>query len=640
MSKRKNYWHGIQGVLGLTALVISLAACGTPAPTAIPSDPNPLTAQTAVSGLTGQYFDNADFTGASQTRVDTSISFNWGSTAPITGIQPTGYSVRWTGQIVPEFNEEYTFYVTSSDGARLMVNGKVLVNNWTDHASTVNSDKITLKAGVKYDLRLEYYRNATNPGAVKLEWSSLSRARAVVPASALLSTGSNASLAMAVLSADPDFMRLNVQPNQADAFASVSAAGSFLVAREGTTKNLLAANIVGNSITHIFRYTQVGSDLQVYELKQKTIPVPVTLGSLTTLTGVLTDQQRTDLGIKLFPLVSKREIQAPVAGLQPASFGGTLRPKVIEFLFNNAYFMSAFPPPSACASCQDLADNYRKTIGRMVAGVVELGISAAGFAIPSSAVGLTTAFNWIVGGTPSLFGLIDFGYGFLDYAPDRDAYMQCIAGTYKDYPTDTQPRPGCKPVLDPEPQAIVVNAAIGSSGSKPITFGAKNIVSGSLFGSYTYVGAFGAGIGSYTNNPGSGSIGLRPGESMSVTLAYQCPAVPKVISGTFTVTSNATKPSVSSSVKIDCGIKTAITVSSIYYDSYFKNFVVWSGNINGVYGSSKTGITGFKTQDEAFAWFKADSTTRFATNNPILTFDLIPSSSTAGVSYAYVSRLN
>ena len=29
---------------------------------------------------------------------------------------------------------------------------------------------VVLQANTKYDIRLEYYRNATNPGTIKLEW--------------------------------------------------------------------------------------------------------------------------------------------------------------------------------------------------------------------------------------------------------------------------------------------------------------------------------------------------------------------------------------------------------------------------------------------------------------------------------------
>ncbi len=75
-----------------------------------------------------------------------------------------------------------------------MVNGQVLVNNWTDHTSTMNSGTVTLQANTKYDIRLEYYRNATNSSVVKLEWQSASRARQVVPTGNLFPTNLDGEL--------------------------------------------------------------------------------------------------------------------------------------------------------------------------------------------------------------------------------------------------------------------------------------------------------------------------------------------------------------------------------------------------------------------------------------------------------------
>jgi PA14 domain len=129
------------------------------------------------SGLTGEYFDNIDFTGTKQTRVDATIDSTWGTTAPIARIASDSYSVRWTGQIQPAFTEEYTFSLTSSGQARLMINGVVLVNNWTEHASKVDTGKVSLQANTKYDIRLEYARNAVHPAQVKLEWQSASQAK-------------------------------------------------------------------------------------------------------------------------------------------------------------------------------------------------------------------------------------------------------------------------------------------------------------------------------------------------------------------------------------------------------------------------------------------------------------------------------
>ena len=74
------------------------------------------------TGLTGEYFDNSDFTSLKLTRVDPAVDFDWGSGPPAPGVSSGSYSVRWSGQIEPRYSETYTFQVTADDSARLWVN--------------------------------------------------------------------------------------------------------------------------------------------------------------------------------------------------------------------------------------------------------------------------------------------------------------------------------------------------------------------------------------------------------------------------------------------------------------------------------------------------------------------------------------
>ena len=57
-------------------------------------------------GLTGTYHDNKDFTGPTVTRIDGPIDFDWGKGSPVPGIAADTFSVRWTGQVQPQFTEE------------------------------------------------------------------------------------------------------------------------------------------------------------------------------------------------------------------------------------------------------------------------------------------------------------------------------------------------------------------------------------------------------------------------------------------------------------------------------------------------------------------------------------------------------
>lgn len=163
------------------------------------------------NGLSATYFDNANFTGTTVTRVDPTVDFNWASGSPAAGIGVDTFSVRWTGQVEPPVSGTYTFYTQSDDGVRLCVNGQQVINNWTDHASTENSGTIAMTAGLRYDIRMEFYENGGSALA-RLSWSSgASVPKAVVPSGRLFPT--------AAPPPTPTTIRVNFQPAAAPVFA-------------------------------------------------------------------------------------------------------------------------------------------------------------------------------------------------------------------------------------------------------------------------------------------------------------------------------------------------------------------------------------------------------------------------------------
>jgi hypothetical protein len=149
----------------------------TPPPTATPTaTPTPGTG----TGLSATYYDNANLTGATVTRVDPQINFDWGSAAPATGIGADTFSARWTGQVQAQFTQTYTFYALADDGVRLWVNGQKLIDQWKDQGPTEYSGTIALTAGTKYSIVVEYYDNAFG-AAIQLRWSSPSTPKSLIP---------------------------------------------------------------------------------------------------------------------------------------------------------------------------------------------------------------------------------------------------------------------------------------------------------------------------------------------------------------------------------------------------------------------------------------------------------------------------
>jgi len=147
----------------------------------------------AGTGLLGQYFTNAsaNYSSAANfnatnlvlTRLDPTVDFIWGS--PTIPIPTSGYyTVRWTGQIQPEFSEPYYFDANTDDGVRLWVNDQLIIDKWTAHTAADSLGTIGLQAGVRYDIRMEYF-NAGGSAVAHLSWYSPSQPKQIIPAARL-----------------------------------------------------------------------------------------------------------------------------------------------------------------------------------------------------------------------------------------------------------------------------------------------------------------------------------------------------------------------------------------------------------------------------------------------------------------------
>jgi hypothetical protein len=146
------------------------------------------------TGLNAEYFNNADFTGTKVARVDPAVDFAWGSGSPAGTLGVDTFSARWTGQIQAPYTGTYTFYTQSDDGVRLWVNGVQLVNHWSNHATYEDRGTITLSAGQRYPIKMEYYEN-TGGATARLLWSHASISKTVVPATRLYpSTASSTTI--------------------------------------------------------------------------------------------------------------------------------------------------------------------------------------------------------------------------------------------------------------------------------------------------------------------------------------------------------------------------------------------------------------------------------------------------------------
>jgi serine/threonine protein kinase len=155
----------------------------TPRPTVIPTaQPTPTATRVPVgTGLTGTYFPNKELSAPfSFSHLDAAINFTtWASNPPIPGV-PSNYSVRWTGFVVPLYTDTYIFITNSDDGVRLVVNNQLIIDNWTDHGATPNQGTISLTAGKRYAITLEYYQGGGD-AIIQLSWQSAKQRLQIIP---------------------------------------------------------------------------------------------------------------------------------------------------------------------------------------------------------------------------------------------------------------------------------------------------------------------------------------------------------------------------------------------------------------------------------------------------------------------------
>jgi len=129
------------------------------------------------TGLKASYFNGDNFDTLATSRVDPKVDFWWGRSVPantdgtpIKGIGAEHFSIRWTGQVEALESGTYSFTTNTDDGARLWVNGKLILDHFVGQSLTSYSGTIDLEAGHKYDIKMEYFQG-TGDAVAKLLWT-------------------------------------------------------------------------------------------------------------------------------------------------------------------------------------------------------------------------------------------------------------------------------------------------------------------------------------------------------------------------------------------------------------------------------------------------------------------------------------
>jgi beta-glucosidase len=123
------------------------------------------------AGFKGEYFNNQELRGQPATvRVDTQINFDWGRYRPTPDVGENNFSARWTGKLTPPESGTYHLGITADNGARLYLDGRLLIDVWASNPTKTVTKEVNLEAGHAYDIRLEYFQY-NREAIAKFVWS-------------------------------------------------------------------------------------------------------------------------------------------------------------------------------------------------------------------------------------------------------------------------------------------------------------------------------------------------------------------------------------------------------------------------------------------------------------------------------------
>jgi RHS repeat-associated protein len=131
------------------------------------------------TGLTGTPKVYATWSGDSSGR----MIAGWdGTTPPAPGIPPTGFSVRFTGEIQLPDTGTYQLAPLSDDGVRIWIDDQLVVNGWVDQSPTkVTGSYTNTTAGTIHRIRVDYFNNAAS-GVLQLNWARPGQVEENIPA--------------------------------------------------------------------------------------------------------------------------------------------------------------------------------------------------------------------------------------------------------------------------------------------------------------------------------------------------------------------------------------------------------------------------------------------------------------------------
>lgn len=119
---------------------------------------DPVTKNYFPNGLKVEYYKNTGLQGTPSVRVEEELLYDPASKPD--RFQPEApMSIRWTGVLKPIASGSYTLGLKTDDGCRLFLDGKKLIDSWTERSAQMDHAVVDLEAGKEYHLQVEYFDN-------------------------------------------------------------------------------------------------------------------------------------------------------------------------------------------------------------------------------------------------------------------------------------------------------------------------------------------------------------------------------------------------------------------------------------------------------------------------------------------------
>jgi hypothetical protein len=138
------------------------------------------------NGVYGEYFANTTLSGEPVlTRGDRQVNQGFGGARWDASLPHANFSSRWTGRLRPAHTGSHQLHIDAIDGARLWVDGNLLIDEWRVQSRRTHSVAINLIGGRDYDIRMEHYDGSGGDKIAILKWTRPGGVEEVIPSARL-----------------------------------------------------------------------------------------------------------------------------------------------------------------------------------------------------------------------------------------------------------------------------------------------------------------------------------------------------------------------------------------------------------------------------------------------------------------------